>query len=283
MAFVRIGSAVVVVMLGLGAACGPVVGLESDAGSESGTASATGEATTQGESVDESGSPAGACGVGDTELIGGGPPGPLGFPPPCRPIIDPGTNGYRCCSDDPATLDGELPAFQGLGIDGGAPLFAEANNDLAQFGLCVDVAQLEGQGLLAPGVEGCPIPCNPTWPADAIDSVCGAARVCCQTVELDPADCVMDVATGLYRPVTGEDIGLLSSWTPAEHATHQDPNGARCLALVDGDPSDPAFESCVRALTVANQRGYCMALGAGQACPHEQPSYVDACERLNGG
>lgn len=268
----------VVVLAGLG--CGPVVGLDS--GTDSGTDS-NGTDPTQGDSADETGGSASACGVGDTELLGGGPPGPLGFPPPCNPSQDPGTNGYRCCSDDPAAPDGQLPAYQGLGIMGGTPFFAEANNDLGDFGICVDVTQTAGQGLVAPGVEGCPIPCNPTWPQDSIDTVCGSSRSCCQTVELEPEDCVQDQVTGLYRPVTGDDIGVLSQWKPQDHRTHQDPNGTSCLALASGNASSDVFQDCVRQLTVANQRGYCMALGAGQVCPHAQPGYVDACELLNGG
>jgi hypothetical protein len=276
----RLLVAVVPLVLGLG--CGPVVSLESDTGS--GTDSSSGSDTaadpTPGESIDESGGgPSGPCGVGDTELIGGGPPGPLGFPPPCNPSSDPGTNGYLCCSDDPATVDGQLPAYQGMAIAGSAPLFAEANNALSGFGMCIDVGQLAGQGLLAPGVEGCPIPCNPTWPQDSIDAVCGPARVCCQTVELGPKDCVVDESSGQYRPVTGDDIGLLTVWRPSDHQTHQDPNGNDCLALAGGDTLSDFFQGCVRALGVANQRGFCMALGPGLACPDT----VDACEQLNGG
>lgn len=260
-------------------ACGPAVELDTD--TDTGTGSTTDP--TEGESVDETGTPSGPCGVNDTDLIGGGPPGPLGFPPPCNPREDPGTNGYRCCSDDPAAADGQLPAYFGMDIEGSPPFFADVNNDIGTSGMCVDVTQLQGQGLLAPGVEGCPIPCNPTWPGDTIDVICGPARVCCQTVELQPADCVMDPNTGLFRPVTGDDIGVLSQWRPADHATHQDPNGTGCLALAGGDPASEVFESCVRELGVANQRGFCLALGAGQACADAQPSYVDACEQLNGG
>lgn len=261
--------------------CGPTVELDTDTGTGSASADPT---EGDGESVDETGGgPSDACGVGDTELIGGGPPGPLGYPPPCSPRQDPGTNGYRCCSDDPAAAEGQLPAYFGKDIVGSPPFFADVNNDLGTSGMCVDVTQLQGQGLLAPGVEGCPIPCNPTWSEEATDTVCGASRVCCQTVELQPEDCVMDPNTGLYRPVTGDDIGLLSQWKPSDHATHQDPNGTACLALAGGDSASEIFQSCVRELSVANQRGFCMALGAGQACPHAQPSYTDACEQLNGG
>jgi hypothetical protein len=148
--------------------------------------------------------------------------------------------------------------------------------------MCVDVTQIVGQGLVEAAAEWCPIPCNPTWPQDSIDDVCGSTRVCCQTVELQPEDCVVDASTGLYRPVNGDDIGTLSVWRPTDHQTHQDPNGVNCLALAGGE-TNLEFQACVRELSVADQRGYCMALGAGQACPHAQPAYVDACEQLNGG
>jgi hypothetical protein len=268
----------------MGAACGPVVELDSESGTGSGSSTTADPTQDEGASVDESGAPSGACGVGDTELIGGGPPGPLGFPPPCNPSRDAGTNGYRCCSHDPAAADGQLPAYEGKNIEGGStPFFSATNNDLSAFGSCVDVTQIAGQGLVEANAESCPIPCNPTWPQASIDEVCGSSRVCCQTVELGPDDCVVDAVTGLFRPVTGDDIGVITQWKPADHDTHQDVNGSNCLALAGGDSSSPVFQSCVRALSVADQRGFCMALGAGQACPHTQPSYVDACEELNGG
>lgn len=262
------------------AACGPTVELDTDSGTE-GTTQGSADASA---SADETTTPpSGPCGENDTELIGGGPPGPSGYPPPCNPQQEPGINGYRCCSDDPAAVGGALPAYQGKGIDGDVPYFSEINNDLSQFGQCVRVGDLQGQGLLAGGVEGCPIPCNPTWSADEVQTVCGASRVCCQTVELQADDCVQDSTTGLFRPVTGDDIGVLTQWRPVDHDTHQDPNGSACLALAGGDVSGSAFQDCVRQLTVANQRGYCMALGPGQLCPLESPGYVDACEALNGG
>lgn len=268
-------------MVLVGLACGPTVGL--DEGSGTGSGSGTSPEPTMGESVDGSGGGSSACGVGDTELLGGGPLGPLGFPPPCRPASDPGTNGYRCCSDDPATLDGQLPAYEGKGIEGSLPTFSATNNDLSHWGICVGVSQIPGVGLSEAAAQDCPIPCNPTWDRSSIDEVCGPARSCCQTVELQPKDCVMDPDTGLYRPVNGDDIGVLTTWRPADHATHQDANGVTCLALASGDSSSEIFQGCVRALSVADQRGFCMALGPGQICPHAEPSYVDACEQLNGG
>jgi len=264
----------------VGVACGPTV--ETETGDGSGTSGDPSESASA--SADETGAPSGVCGEFDTELIGGGPPGPLGYPEGCSPISDPGVNGYRCCSDDPAAIGGAPPDYQGKNIpNADTPYFSGNNNDLSNTGQCVRVTDIAGQGLLEMAATDCPIPCNPAWAADIIDDVCGPARVCCQTRELQPEDCIIDPDTGLHRPVNGNDIGASSMWRPSDHATHQDPNGSACLALAGGEVSSSAFQDCVRQLSVADQRGFCMALGAGQLCPGEQPSYMDACEILNGG
>ena len=165
--------------------------------------------------------------------------------------------------------------------DPGEPYFSGNNNALGTSGMCVRVDDIQGQGLIEIAAANCPIPCNPTWPADWIDDVCGSARVCCQTVALEQNDCVND--GGGFRPVTGEDIGTLTDWRPAAHSTHQDPNGDGCIGLAGGNTNSSTFQDCVRQLSVANQRGFCMSLGPGQACPTEQPTFIDACEALNGG
>lgn len=189
---------------------------------------------------------------------------------------------HYCCSDDPAAPMGAKPDYMGKNIpDGQKPYFSGENNLLGTSGMCVRVDDIAGQGLIEFAAANCPIPCNPTWSEAWIDDVCGSARVCCQTVELDPLDCVAD--GGMFRPVTGDDIGVLTQWKPAEHVTHQDPNGTSCLALALGNPMSEEFQDCVRQLSVADQRGFCMALGAGQACPTEQPGYIDACTARNGG
>jgi hypothetical protein len=198
---------------------------------------------------------------------------------------------HFCCSDDPSAPGGAKPDFAGQGIDGGEkPYFAGDNNGLGVSGMCVRTDDLVGQGGLSElAAVNCPVPCNPTWDQAWINDVCGN-RVCCQTVELEPKDCVLDPSEGTYRAVTGHDIGVsngangvITQWRPADHVTHQDPNGSSCLALAGGNNQSEAFQDCVRQLTVADQRGFCMALGAGQACPTEQPGYVDACAALNGG
>ncbi len=189
---------------------------------------------------------------------------------------------HFCCSDDPAAPEGAKPDYMGKNIDGGAkPYFSGDNNGLGTSGMCVRVDDIAGQGLIEFPAANCPIPCNPTWSAEWIDDVCGSSRVCCQTVELEAKDCVL--GSDGYRPVNGDDIGVLSQWKPADHATHQDPNGSSCLALAGGDNKSPVFQDCVRQLSVADQRGFCMALGAGVPCPTEQPGYVDACTALNAG
>ncbi|MEM9456774.1 MAG: hypothetical protein AAGF11_21535 [Myxococcota bacterium] len=262
-------------------ACGPTIDLETDG------SSATGTATTNSNeaSADETGASGAACGLSDTELVGGGPPGPLGYPDGCDPSNDPGINGYRCCSDDPAAAGGLAPDYQDKNIsNAGLPYFSGNNNGFSRTGQCIHVAAIAGQGLLEAAAANCPIPCNPTWPGETIADVCGPARVCCQTRAIEPKDCIEDPETGLFRPVTGGDIiATLTNWRPGDHATHQDPNGSGCQALAGGDLQSPFFLDCVEQLNVANQRGFCMGLPAGQACPHEQPGYIDACEMLNGG
>lgn len=217
--------------------------------------------------------------------VGPGEPGPLGFPEAaCNPRAT-GMGEFRCCSDDPASVGGGFPAFQGQNISGGmTPYFAGANNGLGTSGLCVRTGDLPaGSGLQEAAAAGCPIPCNPTWDDAGVATVCGANRTCCQTRVIRAEDCVQE--DGLWRPATGEDIlAGLSNWAPAQHATHQDANGQGCATIAGGgDTSNPEFLGCIEELTVANQRGYCMALAAGQGCPGDQSGFVDACEQINMG
>ncbi|MCX4242140.1 hypothetical protein [Paraliomyxa miuraensis] len=188
---------------------------------------------------------------------------------------------HFCCSDDPAAPMGAKPNYMGKNIDGGEdPYFSGMNNALSTSGMCVRTADIAGQGLIELAAANCPIPCNPTWEADWINDVCGESRVCCQTVELEAKDCVQ--GSDGVRPVNGGDIGTLSQWRPGDHSTHQDPNGSSCLALAGGNSGSAVFQDCVRQLSVADQRGFCMALGAGQVCPTKAPGYIDACTALGG-
>lgn len=212
------------------------------------------------------------------------PQGVLGFPTyACNPRTSGNANGYRCCSTDPATANGELPAYEGKGITGSPPLYADASNDQGTWGMCVHVADIPvDSGLLTDEAMNCPIPCDPQWPDDDVSAVCGLSRACCQVLELQPKDCVQE--DGVWRAVTGEDIGNaaitpMTVWTPTSHETHQDPNGVVCTQMFADFHED--FAECVRHLGVANRRGYCLALEPGAQCPDRADDYVDACEAMN--
>lgn len=219
----------------------------------------------------------------------------------CDPSTDTACEaaGGKCCSDDPtalllADLDAQVtPLYEGGGGTG-LPVFSGGNNALSRWGSC----QLSTpNGLSESPVEGCPIPCNPRWTATEVVQVCGPNRVCCQTVELEPEDCVLDPDlgdAGCHRPVTGYDImglgGLdATNWGAMAHATHQDPNGPGCEAFASSIPQEVLDQSgvtqqdvlvaCFRRLGVANTRGLCM--DGAMVCPYADPSYIDPCEQRN--
>jgi len=188
---------------------------------------------------------------------------------------------FDCCSDDPAAPGGALPDYEGKEIDGAEPLFSGINNARSRTGMCVKTMDIPpGAGLLEPGAEDCPIPCNPTWTRGQVDEVCGETWKCCQTVELDEADCVLDEETGCHRPARGDDIvDRGDPWDEKAHETHQDPGLHGCTELAaDGSVE---LEDCYRQLSVADQRGYCMSLWGEELCPAEYESYVSACDQLN--
>jgi hypothetical protein len=192
---------------------------------------------------------------------------------------------HFCCSDDPAAEGGRLPAYRGAsGSNFGTPLFSGHNNALSSSGMCVNLDHVPCDISLADpdGVGGClfpncPIPCNPEWSAGNVEAVCGRGLSCCQTVEIDASDCVLDGDT--WRPARGTDVPALTEWSPAQHETHQDPAGRSC-ALITGSNnlSNAAFRACVDQLTVANQRGFCMP-----SCPAPPIAGPDACDLLNSG
>ena len=245
--------------------------------------------------ADEGGGGSEDCSADQTfdgnECIFPGEPGPTGFPQqdnssdegmgfglcnprqadPCHDFssgVDARDTGLICCSDDPAAPGGALPDFAGRGIGGGAaPLFAGANNALGTSGMCIHAKNVEDP-LTETAAAGCPVPCNPTWSDEDVGAVCGGGAVCCQTRLLDPLDCVMG-EDGNLRPVTGDDIGELTDWNPGAHRTHQDPAGIGCSGLAQGDMDSEVFRECIRELTVADQRGFCVQ---ADACPTlEQP------------
>ena len=264
-------------------------GTEDDSGSDT-------ESTSAADGSDDDGGDGPAFGGECSSLPADGPTvgpeavGPTGFPFRCNPRTQMGGGAYQCCSDDPATVGGALPDYAGKNIDGAdTPLFSGDNNGLGSWGLCVKTADIPaGSGLTEPAAAGCPIPCNPTWDDASTAAVCGTGQVCCQTQELQESDCVPDIISSEFRPVTGLDIdvpnpdgSVVTDWAPGAHATHQDPGTSACTQIAGGDPSSATFQDCVLQLTVANQRGFCQSLGPGEACPLVAPTYVDACEALS--
>lgn len=185
---------------------------------------------------------------------------------PAGPLQPPCPESFGCCSDDGTTV-------------GPFAVFSHEANDVCQTGMCVRLSDIPpGSGLS----KGCPIPCNPLWPNERIDEVCGETRACCQTQELVEADCVFDEAEGLFVPMDGRDAeaALLAGKDRWGNGTHQDPEFEACEALA-GNRNNSVFLDCVRSLTVANQRGYCMAIQPGGVCPTAKPEYTDACEAMN--
>jgi hypothetical protein len=171
---------------------------------------------------------------------------------------------------------------------GDTPIFSGINNAIGTSGMCVRTSDIPpGSGLLEPAAANCPIPCNPLWSGEDISTVCGPTRVCCQTVAMGPSDCVLDGDT--WRPVTGNDIGGPPSgktnWANGVHETHQDPGGVGCGTFAGGSgEGNPAWVDCIQRLTVADQRGFCMALQAGQTCPTDPATgFLDACTQINMG
>ncbi|MEM6994462.1 MAG: hypothetical protein AAF721_28360 [Myxococcota bacterium] len=196
---------------------------------------------------------------------------------------------HFCCSDDPASEGGALPNYANKEIPGArTPYFSGVNNALGTQGMCVDRESVpRGAGLLEVSALDCPIPCNPTWSDEDIDIVCGEARHCCQTAPLEPEDCVL--VDGQWRAVSGLDIAVqnedgtvVTDWKFGSHRTHQDPGGEACLQLAGSDTTSDIYLDCVRQLTVADQRGFCIGLDPGQTCATQQPGFADACAQLNG-
>lgn len=212
---------------------------------------------------------------------------------------------YSCCSDDPAALDlanlddPVLPAY--LGRQGsGAPLFSADRNASSHSGVCVREGNVPpANALEEPAAKGCPTPCNPDWSTQELALICGPNTICCQTEEIEVSDCVLDPAlgsTGCWRPVHGGDVEGLggldaTNWAESDHATLQDPGGFGCDDFVSGlsdtelsmagvSPNE-VMSACVRRLSVANRRGFCMGGAGVNQCPYAQPSYRDACEQIN--
>lgn len=171
-----------------------------------------------------------------------------------------------CCSDDASSAGSGVPDFAPGGTP--TPLFASNNNGLSARGMCVRVSDLPPNSGLP--LNNCPVPCNPAWSGGEIEAVCGAGRVCCQTVELQARDCVSD-GSGSVRPANGLDaLNNLAGnpacdddprncWRPSDFETHQDPNFEACQRLAAD--LDMTLEDCIGKLGVADTRGFCMAEG----------------------
>jgi hypothetical protein len=208
----------------------------------------------------------------------------------CNPRAMSESEGWRCCSDDPAAPGGVRPEYAGIS-DGAPPYFSAANNDVGTSGMCVHVGDVE-YALREEAALGCPVPCNPTWADEEVDAVCGAQRVCCQSRALLPEDCVVDpdlLPEEHYRPARGNDIGVrypdgtpVTAWSAGAHVTHQDPSGFGCKRLA-GNPPDSELNDneiwldCVAQLSVADQRGFCVR---SEQCVAD-PACLDPCELMN--
>jgi hypothetical protein len=198
---------------------------------------------------------------------------------------------HYCCSDDPAAVGGARPEYLGKDIGSSdTPIFSGMNNGLGTSGMCIRRDDIPpGYGLLDPGAENCPVPCNPRWEQDDINAVCGGSDTqpasCCQTAELEPKDCILVGSS--WRPVEGTDYQDDGSgptfWTPGEHATHQDPGLAGCQQFALGNQS--TYNDCIDQLTVADQRGFCMFLqtAMGEVCGTDNMNYIDPCDCINQG
>lgn len=197
----------------------------------------------------------------------------------CNPSAGAGCpESEQCCSDDPATVGGKLPNYENVDNAAfGVPIFSNNNNQLSTQGMCVNT-----EGITTPLVNGCPIPCNPTWDDNERNAVC-KGTLCCQTQELDPLkDCILDPTTMRWRAATGADIFVtdpatkkpLTTWGNL-HSTNQDPQGNNCVRFASGSggsPDQATQNDCISQLSVANQRGFCYS---------ECPCVEDACELKN--
>jgi hypothetical protein len=202
----------------------------------------------------------------------------------CSPATSPECpDGEVCCSDDPATTKGLLPAYYNAADNTkfGVPIFSGANNPLSSSGMCVST-----DGIDSPFTTKCPVPCNPTWDVGRREAICGGGIQCCQMQELDPIkDCVLDPMTNKWRAVTGADIGAppkLSTWGGL-HTTNQDPLGAQCTVFATSGGTKPvdkvALADCYAQLSVANQRGFCRLSCPciEDVCDAKNPGYVAKC------
>lgn len=197
---------------------------------------------------------------------------------PCKPKNgdDDCFEGLVCCSDDPATVGGKIPNYYMDGVnnaDYGSPIFSDNNNALSSWGYCIETG-----GFTSPLINGCPVPCNPTWAPVRIAEICGSA-VCCPFTAVDPdKDCIIDPDSGRWRSVNGLDV--IAERTPwgATHATNQDPFAEGCQLFSAGNQA--VLLDCIEQLTVADQRGFCVSVACPcteDLCDMKNPDYVPRC------
>ena len=167
--------------------------------------------------------------------------------------------------------------------------------------MCVELSKVPAQSALQDAnATGCPVPCNPSWDSASVGEVCGSGYSCCQTVELEVEDCTFDPSAQCWRPARGIDIlnsEIQDPWSVSTHATHQDPgpvaeNGA-CRVFARGASQqlglveDDVWKACLKKLTVADQRGFCLADPQGLGCPLDavdvagNPVHIDVCTQRN--
>ena len=202
-----------------------------------------------------------------------------GFRAPCRPIKG---DAGKCCSDDPAALDGLLPSYESTQAQAGQdgePLFSAARGRWSEFGQCM----LDDYSPRQSSLGGCPIPCNPTWDSVSVEAVCGPAKRCCATLPTQNEDCVL--RDGVWRAVRGSDVASPNEWIVAEPGTRQDPDLLGCMdyaRMSSGGVNDATLRRCVATLSAADQRGYCIDAAFG--CPSDDPNMlpeVDVCAARN--
>lgn len=216
---------------------------------------------------------------------------PTGFPEPCHPRdFHQGDDDKVCCPDDPAAAGGLAPNYDAIDAPSaslGAPLFSATRAGWSEWGQCV----VDGFSDADPDLAGCPRPCNPRWPQDRIDLVCGGSadsvgHDCCPSAPTSPEDCVL--VDGRWRAVRGTDVATPEDWVVDNPGTRQDPDLSGCkdwATQTDGSLDVARLADCVARLSSADQRGFCDTLLPGMACPGAQDpgllAAVDPCEAKN--
>lgn len=188
---------------------------------------------------------------------------------------------YLCCSDDPSAADGLVPDYESLALPdgvGSSPLFAGDRASWSAWGQCT----IKGFEERNSDLGGCPRPCNPRWSAERIALVCQRpGDLCCPTIPTQATDCVF--VDGRWRAIRGSDLASPEAWIVDEPGTRQDPalDGCGDWATVDGRHDVSRFADCVKQLSAADQRGFCVPDTEGSCPGSEAIETVDPCEARN--